>query len=62
MMKNFIVTIRYDNDQTDSITVSTNLKQNAESKVASKQWVKCEESGRFINMMKVKWFQVEEIN
>lgn len=62
MKKAYFVTIRYDNEQTDSITISSNAKQNAEGRLASNMWVQCEESGRYINMSKVKWFQIEEAN
>lgn len=62
LKKKFYVTIRFDNDKADMITITSNLMQNAVDMVTKSVWIKCEESDRFINMSKVQWFQVIEDN
>ncbi|WP_411955136.1 hypothetical protein ACKXGF_05075 [Alkalibacillus sp. S2W] len=60
MRQNYQLILFYEDNQTDVLTITSNTPPNAESKVVNNTWVKCEESGRYFNMNKVRWFQVQE--
>ncbi|WP_157967861.1 hypothetical protein [Paraliobacillus sp. X-1268] len=58
LKENYYVTLKFDDDTTDLVTMSSNLKQNLESQIKKSDWLECEETQRNFNMNKVRWFQI----
>lgn len=60
--KKYNVYLVSENGKTEVATTSSNTLPNLEGKLQKTVWLKCEETGRFFNMSKVLYFQVQEID